>query len=135
MRCLWKCLTSVTFLSLATWAALPPLSPEEQRAGAEHVLVGQVNNVRSRSVEVANGTDRLFDLNFRVDDREKGTFRAGLTLTLKCRQTESRPQGWAGPQGQNEIPAEGSRIRVFVRESPGGELQLLEPNGWENWPR
>ncbi len=125
----------LVLLTLAAWSALPPLSPEEQRAQADHVLLGQVNNVGSRSIEVANGTDRQVNLNFRVDDREKGSYRAGLTLTLKCRQTERRPAGWAGPQGQNEIPPEGSRIRAFVRETPSGELELLEPNGWEPWSR
>lgn len=131
MRAFLTRLIPVALLSLASWAALPPLSPEGQRAGAHHILLGQVSSVRSRSAKVANGTDRLFDLNFRVDEREKGAFRAGMTLTLKCRQTEHRPYGWAGPQGQNEIPAEGSQIRVFVRETPAGELELLEPNGWE----
>jgi hypothetical protein len=113
------------------WAALPPLSPQELKKEADHILIGQVNNVTVKEVEVEGGTDRVYRLNFRVDDRKKGTLRSGLTLPIQCRQTAERPDGWAGPQGQNEIPAEGQKVRLFVRETPDGIFELLEPNGWE----
>jgi hypothetical protein len=122
------------FLLLAAiapvWAALPPLSPQELKSQADHILIGQVNNVTSKEVEVEGGIDRVYRLNFRVDDSIKGTLRSGLTLRIECRQTAERPDGWAGPQGQNEIPAEDQKIRVYVRETPDGVFELLEPNGW-----
>jgi len=116
---------------LPAWAALGPLTPEELHERADHVLLGQVNNVSCKEVEVDGGLDRVYRLNFRVDERIKGSLRSGLTLPIQCRQTAERPAGWTGRQGQNEIPAEDQKVRVFVRETPEGIYELLEPNGWQ----
>lgn len=118
-------------LSMAAWAALPPLSDDDRQEEADHILVGQVHNVSAKEVDVEDGTNLVYTLNFRVDGREKGSLRPGLTLSITCKQTGKRPRGWAGPQGQNEIPREGQKVRVFVRETPEGTFKLLEPNGWE----
>lgn len=117
-------------LTLAARAALPPLSAEERRDQASEIVSGTIMNVKETVQEVPGGDDRVYQLNVRVDEVKKGMLRPGLTITAICHQTGRRPEGWAGPQGQNEIPAEKSKVRLFMREQDN-QFFLLEPNGWE----
>ncbi len=125
--------TILLFLSLMLVArgALPPLSPQERNDQASDIVVATVMNVKQKVDEVQGGDDIIFELSIRVDDAKKGMLRPGLTLKVLCRQTGRRPEGWAGPQGQNEIPPQKSKVRLFLREHEN-QFFLLEPNGWEN---
>lgn len=129
MRKAILCLTLLVSLALIARAALPPQSQEELSQQSTDIVLATVMNVKSSVQEVPGGDDRLFELNIRVDDVKKGSLRPGLTLTVIARQTGQRPEGWAGPQGQNEIPAEKSRVRLYLREDKN-QFFLLEPNGW-----
>lgn len=122
---------SVPFSSLAL-AALPPLSPSALQGMAEVVLVGTVEGVDHRTEKVFNGTDEVYTAQLKVERVEKGSLAAAAkSVQFHFRRTGERPEGWAGPQGQNRIPATGAHVRVFARMDDKGELTLLAPNGWE----
>lgn len=59
---------------------------------------------------------------------EKGQAGQGDTLEVAFYQTVEGPPG---PQGQNDLPAAGQRVRVFAVKEGSGRLALLQPNGWE----
>lgn len=116
----------------SAWAALPPLDSQEQRNESSEVVVGTVMNVRSKLEDVGNGKDRVYRVSFRVEGVEKGGLRSGVLITALFRQTAQRPDGWAGPQGQNVALTEDLKARLFLREADH-EFWLLSPNGWETW--
>ena len=126
-----RILLLLAIVAFPALAALPPQSPEDLLQQADHVWVGKVLKVERRTVLVSGGTDRLFELKFHIDDSEKGSQSEGTTVTVECRQTGRRLMGWAGPQGQDEIPDQDSTVRLYVTESKG-RFSLLEPNGWES---
>lgn len=119
----------VLALMLVARAALPPLSPEELKEQATDIVLVTVMNVQESVEDVPGGNDHVYRLNVRVDDAKKGSLRSGLTITVECKKTGQRPPGWAGPQGQNEIPAEKARVKMYLREQDN-RFFLLEPNGW-----
>lgn len=117
-------------LTTPIWAALRPQSPEELTQRADEVLIGEVLSIKSSTVRVSRGRDTVYRIELRVDKAEKGSHTAGKVVKLECRKTLRRPVGWAGPQGQNEIPEKGQIIKAYLSKSPKGDLKLLEPNGW-----
>ena len=94
---------------------------------AERIAEGQVSALSTEEVSVAGGTDFRTVFRFKVLRSLKGDLKPGQILQLNLRQTGRRPQGWAGPQGQNALPKEGQEIRVYLNGD-----HLLEPNGWES---
>ena len=117
---------AIVLLGLTAWAALPPLSEQDRQEQASDILDGTVLNIKRTEVD----NDIEYRLNFRVENKVKGTLRSGILLPVILRQTGKRPAGWAGPQGQNEIPAEDQKVRFFLLEQQG-VYRALEPNGWE----
>ncbi len=115
------------------WAAIPPLSEQDREVRATEIVEGTVLNVKRREIPVKAGTNWDYDLNFRVEKAIKGSLRSGLLIPVKLRQTGKRPEGWAGGQGQNEIPSEDQRVRFFLHNDQG-RFEALEPNGWEAIP-
>jgi hypothetical protein len=114
--------------------ALPPLNPKLREAAANVVFVGTVEKLDSHEVKVEHGTDTLFVGQLKITKVEKALLSGTTDKTAEFhfRRTGKRPSGWAGPQGQNGVPALHETIRIFGRYAqPSGELQLLEPNGWE----
>lgn len=124
-----KVVVLILGLALMVRAALPPLSQQELNERATDVVAATIMNVKSSVEEVPEGEDRVYQLNIRVDEARKGMLRSGLTVTVIARQTGRRPEGWTGPQGQNEIPAEGARVWLYLHEEQN-QFFLLEPNGW-----
>lgn len=118
-------------LVLPVLAALPPLSPEELEARAAHVVLGKVVGTNSQIVPVKSGLNKVYKLQFVVETVEKGDLSKEKTLEVYCKKTHQRPHGWAGPQGQNSIPKEDEKVRLYLRRSQEGRFELLEPNGWE----
>jgi hypothetical protein len=115
------------------WAALPPLSEQDRAERATEIVEGTVLNIKRREIPVKAGTNWDYDLNFRVEKAVKGSLRSGLLIQVKLRQTGKRPEGWAGGQGQNEIPAEDQKVRFFLNRDQD-RFKALEPNGWEAIP-
>ena len=113
------------------WAALPPLSPEELSRSAEVVVEGSVVEVTSQRVQVKNGSDLHYTVVLKISKWVKGGSLKSETLSVFCRSTATRPVGWAGPSGQNDVPSKGDRGRFFLRLPASGIPRLLEPNGWK----
>ena len=117
-------------LVLPVWAALPPQSPEDLKAEADLVVTATVTDVSKRSVELEAGyTNTVYEVDLKVDKVEKGKM-TGSALLVTCWTPENRPEGWVGPQGQNEIPKSKERGRFYLRDVGEGAYEILEPNGW-----
>lgn len=118
-------------LALPALCALPPLSSKELKKESKHIVIGYVQSVTETVVAASDGKDTLYKLEVKIQKRLKGSLKSGSIVTIECRQTKERPDGWAGPQGQNEIPELGTFVQLFIRDTADGRLELLEPNGWE----
>ena len=113
------------------WAALPPLSPDTQRARADVIVVGQIEKVETREVDLGEGSqNKVYELDVLVTKTEKGKV-TGDHVMATCWTPLKRPTGWVGPQGQNQIPSKGAKVRLYLRDAGEGAYELLEPNGWE----
>lgn len=118
-------------LALPVLAALPPQTSEELESQAGHVVLGKVVNITSQVVPVKNGLNRAYKIEVSVDTVEKGDLSSGQIVEVHCKKTLRRPNGWAGPQGQNSIPKKDESVRIYLRRTQEGRLEILEPNGWE----
>ncbi len=125
-------ITLTLMLSLfgAALAALPPLSPEAQEQMASDIVVATVGKVEKSTISVPGGTDTLFTMQLEVGQVEKGALKAGQSITATCQKTAQRPEGMVGPQGQNQIPAEGDKATFYLTRDGEGPYKLLQPNGW-----
>ncbi|MDF1739911.1 MAG: hypothetical protein P1U86_12190 [Verrucomicrobiales bacterium] len=113
------------------FAALPPLSPEELEASADAIIVGKVD---SAEVEIAGSLQHSIyqvKLSVTVGAVEKGAeiIKPSQELTIHCWRLRKAQNGWAGPSGQNNVPAEGSDFRAWIRKNEAGNWEALEPNG------
>jgi hypothetical protein len=93
---------------------------------AQRVAEGQLSTLQTKEVQIEGGSDFQTTGQFVVSRVLKGDLKKGQRLTVRMRQTGKRPAGWAGPQGLNELPKDGQKIRLYLQGS-----QVLEPNGWE----
>lgn len=113
------------------WAALPPQSAAELRKEANNVITGTVARIDSRVIQREVGSDRVYTLTLMIDAQSKGSLSSD-SIRIECWKPFQRPEGWVGPQGQNEIPKEKQKIRVYLKRGPGGTMEMLQPNGWES---
>lgn len=119
------------FLAAPALSALPPMTPSMLQAQADAVVVGRTRAVFSRTVETPAGVDRQFLAEFHVERVEKGEgIEAGWLVYPHFWQPDRRPQGWAGPQGQDEVLPLDVPVRLFLKRTDQGGWRLLEPNGW-----
>lgn len=110
--------------------AVPPLSPEALKNSSDVIVVGRVVNVTEATKSTSPGyADTVYSITLEVTASEKGGAKVGSTLEATTYRPAERPQGWAGPQGQHEIPAKGDSIRGYLRKSAGTQLEFLLPNG------
>lgn len=117
-------------LTAPAWAALPPQSGEDLASSASYVFEGEVVSVTSEVKKVRNGTNRHYRVKVRISKWIKGSITVENPVLIFCKTTESRPPGWAGPQGQNDVPAKGDVGVFYVSDG----FKLLEPNGWTKNP-
>ena len=118
------------FSVLPASAAVPPRSPENLKENATDIVVGQVVRVYAGTREVREGmTDDVYVAEVKVTAAEKGDLAAGKVVFARYWKPKSRPRGWAGPQGQNVLPAEGKTVRLFLVRAADGGLDVLTPNG------
>lgn len=136
LRIIALLLLAVSFFPLlSTAAALPTLTPEERDERATLIVTGRVVGSRIMTLRKPTSTVTFVRLAAEIESIEKGAdaVPAGQLLDIRCRRIDRRTS--PGPQGHDNIPAEGSRFTMWLRENPDAVDQVqwepLEPNGIE----
>ncbi len=116
-------------------AALPPLSPEEREAQATLIVSGEVVGSRVMTLRKPVSTVTFVRLAAKVESVEKGAelVPGDQLLDIRCRRIGLHEAD--GAQGHRDIPAEGSRFKMWLRKNPESpdepQWEPLEPNGIE----
>jgi len=120
----------------SSWAAVAPLSPENLRKEAGHIIRGRVLEVKSRTrkskVEKTIGIhrDRVFTIRLRVTGVAKGKgVRKGDEIVVTAWQVAVRIPPIPGPQGHFPVPAKGQVVTVHVASREGASFVPIMPNG------
>ena len=122
-----------------------PLSPEQQKAEATHIVTGAAKAIYSREVETTlygKGTlETHYLLEIEVHSVEKGGgIEKGDVVYARCwRLKKHGASGLVpGPSGHFDIPKEGEQIRAFLAKGKYGAtgqadngLAFVYPNGIE----
>jgi hypothetical protein len=122
-----------------------PLSPEQQKAEATHIVTGVVKAIYSREVETTlygKGTlETHYLLEIEVDVVEKGGgIGKGDIVYARCWRLKKRGASGPvpGPSGHFDIPKAGEQIRAFLAKGkygPTGQADngstVVYPNGIE----
>jgi len=145
-------LRSIAILATALVLVVPmvqaervPLSPEQQKAEATHIVKGVVKAVYSREVETTlygKGTvETHYLVEIEVRGVEKGAgMEKGDIVYARCWRLKKRGERGLvpGPSGHFDIPQQGETIRAFVAKgkySPTAQedngLSFVYPNGIE----
>jgi hypothetical protein len=126
----------------AARAEKEPLSPEELRETATHVVVGKVEQVFARQEKVNNYEYTRYVAEVRVDKLEKGDgLKPGELMYVRYWRRR-----WVGPgdspvgsNGHRGLPSEGQAVRVYAvrngydgfgRTKDGG-FNVVGTNGFE----
>ena len=112
--------------------AVPPQSPEALRKGADVIVVGRVSKVDA-TLKQSNPeyADTVYAISLDLTKSEKGDVKRGTSILAMTFKPATRPRGWAGPQGQNDVPAAGAIIRAYLRKTGDDAYEFLLPNGLE----
>ena len=141
MRAILKHMTVATIAGLmamgtSSWAAVAPLSPENLRKEASHIITGRILEVKSRTrkskVEKTIGIhrDRVFTIRLRVTGVAKGKgVRKGDEIVVTAWQVAVRIPPIPGPQGHFPVPAKGQVVTVHVASREGASFVPIMPNG------
>ena len=134
------------FLVLAVTAAARaekvPLSPEELRATATHVVVGQVTAVYTRAETSGDWQYTHYVAEVRVSETEKGDgLKKGEPVYVRYwqRQWISRQKQPPSTNGHRGLPNQGDTIRVYVARNAydgfgntnDGGFNVIGANGFE----
>lgn len=117
-------------------AAVAPLSPENLRKEAAHIITGRVLEVKSRTrkskVETAFGIhrDRIFTIRLRVTGVAKGKgVRKGDEIVVTAWRPVLRIPPHPGAQGHSSVPKNGEVVTVHVASREGASFVPFMPNG------
>jgi len=127
------------------WAERVPLSPEDKKAEATHIVTGVVKAIYSRHAETmcyGKGTlETHYLLEIEVRDIEKGEgIKKGDIVYARCWRLKKHGASGRrpGPSGHFDIPKEGDQVRAFLakgRYGPTGQADngwaVVYPNGME----
>ena len=123
-------------LGASSSAAVAPLSPENLRKEATHIITGRVLEVKSRTrkskVEKTIGIhrDRVFTIRLRVMGLAKGKgVRKGDEIVVTAWQPVLRIPPLPGPQGHSSVPKNGEVVTVHVASREGVSFVPFMPNG------
>lgn len=116
-------------------AAEAPLSVEQLRAKATHIVSGKVLEVTSKTqksaVEKAAGVhrDKIFTLTVEVDKPQKGSgFKRGDKITVIAWQPSLRIPPLPGLQGHETIPEKGGSATFYLKEAGDGTYEPVHAN-------
>ncbi|MBP0019740.1 MAG: hypothetical protein J7647_19575 [Cyanobacteria bacterium SBLK] len=117
------------------FAALPPLSQEELAAQTNCIVIGTVNHISDREIEVELGTDIYYTATVAIETIEKPSptyeLKVGAEIKVNYWQIGERPLGWTGPGGQYAHLHLNQKYRLFLIGASEDNFALLEPNGCE----
>lgn len=128
-------LLAVTCCFHPLFAALPPLTPEEREVRATLIITGEVVGSRLMTLRKPASTVTFVRLAATVESVEKGedSVPKNRILDIRCRRIGLEDAD--EPQGHRDIPAEGSRFKMWLRKNPDSpddpQWEPLEPNGIE----
>lgn len=120
---------AISLLPLSSSAALPPLSPEELDADAEVIVTGTVTSNEIAVTGSLSHTRWVIELQVKLDSVIKGDGQMEPGWTLPVQVWKVRKSKSVGAQGQNDIPAAGSRAQFWLEKNSHGDWEALEPNG------
>ncbi len=136
MRAILNHMTVATIAGLmamgtSSWAAVAPLSPENLRKEATHILRGKVLEVKSRTrLDGLFRLDRVFTIRLRVTGVAKGKgVKQGDEIVVTAWQVAVRIPPMPGPQGHFPVPAKGQVVTVHVASREGASFVPIMPNG------
>ena len=123
-------------LGASSSAAVAPLSPENLRKEATHIITGRVLEVKSRTrkskVEKSIGIhrDRVFTIRLQVAEVSKGKgVNPGEKVVVTAWQPATRIPPLPGPQGHSPVPEKGQVVTVHVVSRDGARFVPFMPNG------
>ena len=123
-------------MGASSLAAVAPLSPENLRKEATHIITGRVLDVKSKTrkskVEKAIGIhrDRVFTIRLQVTGVAKGkAVRKGDEIVVTAWRPVLRIPPLPGPQGHSSVPRNGEVVTVHVVWREGASFVPFMPNG------
>ena len=118
-------------LGASSWAAVAPLSPENLRKKATHILRGKVLEVKSRTrLDGLFWLDRVFTIRLRVTGVAKGKgVRKGDEIVVTAWRPALRIPPMPGPQGHSSVPKNGEVVTVHVGSREATSFVPIMPNG------
>ncbi len=120
-----------TLLPSVVNSALPPLSGEALESEAEVVITGTVVASRVLIVRKPGSQMYLVRLQTELEKIEKGNELIRTPPVIEVRCWRIRKSNGDGPTGHGNIPADGSRFRMWLKKSSEGFWEPLQPNGIE----
>ena len=121
---------------ISTWAAKAPVSAEELKKEATHIVSGTVVQITSKTqkskVEKAWGIhrDRVFKIKLDVKTVSKGTgVKAGDKIEIVAWKPARRIPRLPGLQGHDSIPQKGDTVTVYLKGKEGNAFRPILPNG------
>jgi hypothetical protein len=135
----------VVFATSMARAERVPLSPEELKVEATHIVTGVVKAVYSREVETTSygkgtlETHYLVEIEVRGVEKGSGVGKGDLVYARCWRLKKYGASGEVpGPSGHFDIPKEGDQVRAFLAKGkygPTGQADngstVVFPNGIE----
>lgn len=119
-------------LSLAVFAALPPLSESERSAYASVIVSGQVVSITKTLMEESDDwSDFLYKVRLKIFTIYKGKSHQCKYINFFYNRKSKRPAFWVGPIGQNYEIRPNSIIKIYLEKHPDGQYVLLKPNGFD----
>lgn len=117
-------------------AAKAPLTEEELRKEATHIVSGTVVAVSSKTQksEVVKGfgihRDRVFTIRIKVSKASKGDgIKEGEEIEVKAWQPSRRIPALPGLQGHTPIPEAGDAVTLYLIAKEGRPIEPILPNG------
>ncbi len=126
-RSVFTFLLVVPLLSITAQSTEPP--DATSRASADAVIVGTVDDSRSIQQRKVNSDFYYVRLKVKVESVEKGhdAIRGASLLDLRCWREISA----SGAEGDQVIPADGTRFRAWLVRQKQGEFEPVRPDGIE----
>lgn len=122
-------LSSIIF-SLASNAALPPLSQEDREAYSSNIITGVVVDMTMRAEAGYRSVDNIYTVTLASTSVEKGDDMSSL-IKFSFWRAFSRPEGWCGPGGQYGMMKIGDTVRAYILKNDEDNYELIEPNGFD----